>query len=101
MPTSSEVLKALEQVIDPELGVDIVNLGLVYRVEVNDDGLVDVEMTLTTPGCPLSGSLPEAARHVARTVPGVKDANVRLVWNPQWHPGMMSQAARTRLGYRG
>lgn len=99
--TPEEVMDALQQVIDPELGVDIVNLGLVYSVEVLEEtGTVLVEMTLTTPGCPLSGSLPAAAEQVVLGMPGVKKAKVNLVWQPAWDPSMMTVVGRSRLGFR-
>lgn len=100
--TPERVMDALQQVIDPELGVDIVNLGLVYSVEVVEEtGTVLVDMTLTTPGCPLSGTLPAAAERVILGLPGVRNARVNLVWKPAWDPSMMTALGRSRLGFRG
>lgn len=97
MDTKS-VLAALEQVIDPELGVDIVNLGLVYGVRVEaQSGEVHVTMTLTTAGCPLSDSLAEAARRAVLTIPGVRTAQIELVWTPQWDPSMITPAGLQQL----
>lgn len=78
------LMGALEQVIDPELGIDIVNIGLVYDVELDDDGLCTVSMTLTTMGCPLAGILTEQVQMALSDIPEVKDTNVNLVWNPPW-----------------
>lgn len=99
--TGESVLAALQQVVDPELGIDIVNLGLVYRVATNPQtGAVEVDMTLTTPGCPLSGSLPAAAERALSMLPGVRSARVNLVWEPLWDPSRITPQGRARLGRR-
>ena len=96
--TPDQVRGALRLVIDPELGVNVVDLGLVYDVSI-DDGSVRVSMTMTTPACPLGESLAEEAEAAIRqNVPGVTSASVRLVWEPPWQPSMMSDAARAQLG---
>ena len=96
--TPDQVREALRLVIDPELGVNVVDLGLVYDVSI-EDGSVRVSMTMTTPACPLGESLAEQAEATIRqNVPGVKSASVDLVWEPPWRPSMMSDAARARLG---
>lgn len=96
--TPDQVREALRLVIDPELGVNVVDLGLVYDVSI-DDGSVRVSMTMTTPACPLGESLAEEAEAAIRqNVPGVTSASVDLVWEPPWRPSMMSDAARARLG---
>jgi metal-sulfur cluster biosynthetic enzyme len=101
MLTVEAVMTALEKVVDPELGVDIVNLGLVYDVEVfADTGAVLVAMTLTTPGCPLSQSMPAAVDRALWSVEGVRSAKVELVWSPPWTPAMMTPAGRAKLGVR-
>ncbi|HDU1138940.1 TPA: metal-sulfur cluster assembly factor, partial [Listeria monocytogenes] len=87
------LMGALEQVIDPELGIDIVNIGLVYDVELDDDGLCTVSMTLTTMGCPLAGILTEQVQMALSDIPEVKDTNVNLVWNPPWTKDRMSRYA--------
>jgi metal-sulfur cluster biosynthetic enzyme len=93
------VLGALAEVIDPELGVNIVDLGLVYSAEIHDR-CVKVAMTLTTPGCPLAGQITEMAEAaIWRGVSGVEEVEVRLVWSPAWRPAMMSEKARDRLGW--
>jgi metal-sulfur cluster biosynthetic enzyme len=87
---------ALRGVIDPELGLDVVALGLVYAVEV-DAGCVLVDLTLTTPGCPLHATIREDALRRLEAVPGVRAADVRLVWSPPWTPDRMTAEARLRL----
>ncbi|HAA6855019.1 TPA_asm: DNA methyltransferase [Listeria monocytogenes] len=94
------LMGALEQVIDPELGIDIVNIGLVYDVELDDDGLCTVSMTLTTMGCPLAGILTEQVQMALSDIPEVKDTNVNLVWNPPWIKDRMSRYAKIALGIR-
>ncbi|MGE8076564.1 metal-sulfur cluster assembly factor [Listeria welshimeri] len=94
------LMGALEQVIDPELGIDIVNIGLVYDVELDDDGLCTVSMTLTTMGCPLAGVLTEQVQLALSDIPEVKDTNVNLVWNPPWSKDRMSRYAKIALGIR-
>ncbi|HEM1364269.1 TPA: metal-sulfur cluster assembly factor [Listeria monocytogenes] len=94
------LMGALEQVIDPELGIDIVNIGLVYDVELDDDGLCTVSMTLTTLGCPLAGILTEQVQMALSDIPEVKDTNVNLVWNPPWTKDRMSRYAKIALGIR-
>ncbi len=92
------VLESLRAVIDPELGIDIVNLGMVYEVTVAA-GDVNINMTLTTPGCPLHGSITADIEHVLLRVPGIHTVNVNLVWDPPWTPDAMSDAARHSLGF--
>ncbi|ENK5394691.1 metal-sulfur cluster assembly factor [Listeria monocytogenes] len=94
------LMGALEQVIDPELGIDIVNIGLVYDVELDDDGLCTVSMTLTTMGCPLAGILTEQVQMALSDIPEVKGTNVNLVWNPPWTKDRMSRYAKIALGIR-
>lgn len=95
----AEAWARLEFVYDPELGVHLVDLGLVYDLECRD-GQVGVRMTLTTPGCPLSESMPEAVRRALETVPGIRSIDVELVWDPPWRPEMMTDHARLELGWR-
>lgn len=89
----------LRSVIDPELGVNIVDLGLVYEIAVATDGGVEIEMTLTTPGCPLGGFLDDQIRGCLAQLPQVRDVSVSLVWEPPWEPAAMSDAAREQLGW--
>ena len=92
------VLESLHAVIDPELGLDIVSLGMVYAVAVVD-GTVAIEMTLTTPGCPLHASIEADVRHVLGKVPGIDDISVELVWDPPWSPDAMTDQAKRYLGF--
>lgn len=97
--TTESVRAALRHVIDPELGINVVDLGLVYEVSVQD-GNVRVSMTMTTPACPLGETLSEQAEATIRqNVPGVKSVMVDLVWDPPWRSSMMSDAAKERLGW--
>lgn len=92
------VLAAMRTVFDPELPVNIVELGLIYDLAVGRDGRVFVDMTLTAPNCPVAGSLPGEIAATIRAVPGVTDATIRLVWTPPWEKSMMSEAALLELG---
>ena len=91
------VIAVLKTVYDPEIPVDIYELGLVYGVEVTDDGEVHVTMTLTTPMCPVAETLPPEVEDKVRNVVGVKDVSLDLVWDPPWSVDMMSDAARLEL----
>ena len=101
MPTLSEesAREALRQVVDPEVGVNIVDLGLVYRIEIADRRIA-VDMTMTSPACPLGAYLKETAHTAIRhCVPDVESVTVRLVWDPPWTPERMSPHARSQLGW--
>ena len=94
-----KVAQALHEVVDPEVGVNIIDLGLVYRVEVRGSR-VDVIMTMTTPACPLHAYLSENVKEaIRRHAPQITDVDVELVWDPPWSPEMMSAAARRQLGW--
>jgi FeS assembly SUF system protein len=93
-----QVLAALKTVRDPEIPVNLVDLGLIYDLIVNKDGVVYVEMTLTTPACPVAGALPGQVRDAISAVPGVQDARVKLVWTPPWDKDRMSEEAKLELG---
>jgi metal-sulfur cluster biosynthetic enzyme len=90
------VLETLSQIIDPELGCNIVDLGLIYRVSVAD-GHVKVTMTLTTPGCPMHESITMGVKSALLSMEGVAGVEVELVWDPPWHPSLMSEQARIAL----
>lgn len=93
------VLETLRQVIDPEIGCNIVDLGLIYDVAITG-GAVTVTMTLTTPGCPMHDSISYGVKNALLSVEGVQDADVAVVWDPPWNPGMMTEAGRAAVGLR-
>ncbi|ASK60817.1 DNA methyltransferase [Virgibacillus phasianinus] len=92
------MIGALENVIDPELGIDIVNLGLIYNVDLDDDGLCTVTMTLTAMGCPLAAHIEQDVKHALSDIPEIKEINVEIVWNPPWGKDKMSRYAKIALG---
>lgn len=98
MLTEEQVREKLKEVYDPEIGINIVDLGLVYEINVFEEGDVQVIMTLTTPGCPLHGSISEGTRQAIMSLEGAKNVNVDLVWSPPWSPEMMSEEAKKQLG---
>ena len=93
-----EVIKVLRKVFDPELPVNIYDLGLIYDIDIDPDDHVHVRMTLTAPGCPVAGTLPPQVEQQIETIDQVKGATVELVWEPQWKKDMMSDAAQLQLG---
>lgn len=94
------IMNALELVVDPEIGIDIVNLGLVYDVEMDDEGNLTVTMTLTSMGCPLAGTIVSQVKGVMEDIPEVKNTEVEIVWNPPWTKDRMSRYAKIALGIR-
>ena len=92
------VIDALKEIYDPEIPVNIYDLGLIYGVEVDDESDVTVTMTLTTPHCPVAETMPGEVELRASSVPGIRDAEVNLVWDPPWGPNLMSDEARLELG---
>lgn len=92
------IVEALKTVYDPEIPVNIYELGLIYDLDVQPDRNVHLKMTLTAPGCPVAGTLPGEIQAKVASVPGVSTADVELVWDPPWNPSMMSEAARLQLG---
>lgn len=99
-PDTNLLREMLREVPDPELGVNIIDLGLVYDVGVTG-GVARVRMTMTTPACPLSGYFEDAIRAALWGAPGVDDVDTEIVWEPVWEPDMMSDAAKEALGWRG
>ena len=93
-----DVVEALKSIYDPEIPVNIYELGLIYNVDVRDDRSVEVRLTLTSPMCPVAGSLPPEVEAKVASVAGVTASIVDLVWDPPWNPGMMSEAAKLELG---
>ena len=98
MLTQDQIIVALKSIYDPEIPVNIYDLGLIYRVDVSDGGIVEVDMTLTAPACPVAGSLPNEVGRVVDAVPEVKETTVRLVWDPPWSQERMSDEALLQLG---
>ncbi|MEQ2525700.1 metal-sulfur cluster assembly factor [Bacillaceae bacterium CLA-AA-H227] len=94
------IMGALELVVDPELGIDIVNLGLVYDIEMDEEGNTTVTMTLTTMGCPLAGTIVDQVKTALDDIPEVKSTDVNIVWNPPWTKDRMSRYAKIALGIR-
>ena len=92
------IIETLKSIYDPEIPVDIYELGLIYDVAVSEDGDAVVTMTLTTPHCPVAESLPNEVELRVLSVPGIRDAEVKLVWDPPWDPSKMSDEARLELG---
>lgn len=97
-PLRERVVEALRGVYDPEVPVNIYDLGLIYRLDINDEGSVALAMTLTAPGCPVAQTFPGTVEAAVKAVPGVKDATVELVWDPPWDRDRMSDAAKLQLG---
>jgi metal-sulfur cluster biosynthetic enzyme len=96
--TESQVYQVLRECYDPEIPINVVDLGLIYDVKIVDDW-VGIKMTLTTPGCGMSGIIAQNVRNSVMRIPGVKDADVRIVWEPPWSPERMSPEARKKLGF--
>ncbi len=94
---TARLIAALKTVYDPEIPVDIYELGLIYKVDVADNKDVDVDMTLTAPGCPVAGEMPEMVRSALETVEGVGKVTVNMVFDPPWTPERMSEDARLEL----
>ncbi len=97
LPSEDALIAAISGIYDPEIPVNIYELGLIYAVEIADDGHIKVEMTLTAPGCPSAQELPEQVREAVLAVPGVTGASVDTVWDPPWDPSRMTEEARLQL----
>ncbi len=93
------IVDVLKTVYDPEIPVDIYNLGLIYNIDLHDDGALDVDMTLTAPACPMADYIVEDVRQKLETITGVTSSNVHLVFTPEWDKSMMSEEARIELGF--
>ncbi len=96
--SGEEIVEAMRTVYDPEIPVNIYDLGLIYTMDIQEDGSVVVEMSLTAPGCPVAGEMPGMVADAVVALPGVGEVEVRLVWDPPWSPEMMSEDARLALG---
>ena len=93
----NKVIEVIKTVYDPEIPVNIYELGLIYNIEINDDKKVNIEMTLTSPNCPVAESLPNMVKENILKVSGVKDVDLKLVWDPPWTKDKMSEAAKLEL----
>ena len=94
-----QIVAALRKVYDPEIPVNIYELGLIYKLDVSEQGEVAVQMTLTSPACPVAGQMPGQVEEAIKAVPGVTGANVELTWDPPWETSLMTEAARLELGF--
>ncbi|WP_370401243.1 SUF system Fe-S cluster assembly protein [Sulfitobacter sp. JB4-11] len=98
-PLYEQIVEACRSVYDPEIPVNIYELGLIYTIDINDENAVDIKMSLTAPGCPVAGEMPGWVADAVEPLPGVKQVNVELVWEPPWGMDMMSDEARLELGF--
>lgn len=96
---SEDIIAALKTVYDPEIPVDIYELGLIYKIDIEDDYTVRIDMTLTAPGCPVAGEMPGWVENAVNGVPGVQDTRVNMVFDPPWDPSRMSEEAQVALGW--
>lgn len=99
VPNQDQVIEVLKTIFDPEIPVDIYELGLIYEVKISDDGRVDIEMTLTSPNCPVAESLPKEVEDKVAEMAGVTSAKVEIVFEPAWTQDMMSEAAKLECGF--
>jgi FeS assembly SUF system protein len=100
MPTKDDVILVLKKCYDPEIPINIYDLGLVYNIDISDaSGKVEVKMTLTAPGCPASAYMGADVKRKIEQLPGVKEASVNIVWEPPWTPEMMSESAKKQFGW--
>lgn len=97
MVTEEQVLENLKQIVDPEIGINIVDMGLVYGVDIHDK-TIDITMTLTSPGCPAGGQIVNGTQYVTQQLENVDEVNINVVWTPRWTPEMMSEDAKDELG---
>jgi FeS assembly SUF system protein len=96
---TGDLVSVLKTVYDPEIPVDIYELGLIYKVDLDDDRNLTIDMTLTAPGCPVAGEMPGWVENAALTVPGIKDVKVNMVFDPPWNPEMMSEEAKVAMNW--
>jgi FeS assembly SUF system protein len=97
-PTNDDVYKELRQVYDPEIPVNIVDLGLIYEVAVADGGVCQIKMTLTSQSCPEARTIPEVMKRRVNALPGITGTEIQIVWEPPWTPHLMSEFAKKELG---
>ena len=96
---TADLIAALKTVYDPEIPVDIYELGLIYKVDLDDDRKLTIDMTLTAPGCPVAGEMPGWVENAARSVEGIQDVEVKMVFDPPWGPDRMSEEAQVALNW--
>ncbi|MDF1601478.1 SUF system Fe-S cluster assembly protein [Mesorhizobium sp. YIM 152430] len=96
---TDDIVSALKTVYDPEIPADIYELGLIYRIDIEDDRSVKIDMTLTAPGCPVAGEMPGWVQNAVSTVEGVSDVDVKMVFDPPWTPDRMSEEAQVAVGW--
>ncbi len=94
------VIEALSKVLDPEIGISIVDLGLIYDIDITEDDTVNVTMTLTMPGCPLASRITQDAKNALSNIEGIKEANVTLTFDPPWNVDRLTESAKEKLGYK-
>ena len=94
-----KIIQAMKTCYDPEIPVDIFELGLIYEIAIDDEANIKIKMTLTSPMCPVAGTLPGEVRQTVKAVPNVKDVKLELVWDPPWDKDMMSDVAKVELGF--
>ena len=99
IPNQNQVIEVLKTIFDPEIPVDIYELGLIYEVKISDEGVVDIDMTLTSPNCPVAESLPKEVEDKVAEMEGVESAKVQIVFDPPWTQDMMSEAAKLECGF--
>ena len=98
-PLYDSVVEACKSVYDPEIPVNVYDLGLIYTIDINDENAVDITMTLTAPGCPVAGEMPGWVADAIEPLPGIKQVDVKMTFEPQWGMDMMSDEARLELGF--
>lgn len=98
-PSDEDIIGSLKQVIDPEMGLNIVDMGLVYRLDLSDEGEMQVFMTLTSPGCPAGPEIRADVKNNLESLNGIKEVKINFVFSPPWTPAMMSQEAKDELGF--
>lgn len=97
-PLLPDIKEALRTVFDPEIPVNIYELGLIYKIAIDPENNVAIQMTLTAPGCPVAGEMPGQVQEAVHAIDGVSDVQVDLVWDPPWNPGLMAETAKLQLG---
>ena len=97
MTKKDQIIEEIRKIYDPELPVNIYELGLIYNIQIKDEKFVSIKMTLTTPNCPVAESLPKEVKDAVMQVEGIEDVDLQLVWDPPWNKDMMSEAAKLEM----